>query len=195
METIQKTNVLDSVLLSRPIATSLKTLFELYRPECNKYLAKGGYIAPNSSKPLQLADIRIGIDPSTRSLNVFPSILITVSGIQLEWYASKITKENVSVKIFCCVANPVNEQSELLMYDLTDFCRAILISHQVLPFYLEEDDVNGNPYGHLHAPAVATPDISYGNIMANYVKAGQITWNANIMLHHPNLLFGVVDDE
>ncbi len=195
MDTTLKAGILDAVLVARPVVVAVKDLFESYRTECNNYLRKSGYIAPNTNKPIELADIRIGIDPTQKIINVFPSILITLAGTQVEWEASRITRETVSARIFCCVQNPVNEQLEMLMYDLTDFCKAVLIAHQVLPFYLEQDDSRGKPTAELHAPSVSSTQVSYGNIMADHVRAGQIDWSAEILLARQNLMFGYVTDE
>lgn len=184
---------IDAVLVTRPIAQALKHLFESYRLEINRYLKKGGYKHPNSNKPIELAEILVGVDPSSKLIKTYPSIAITMVSENVAWAASMITDESITARIYCMVQLPVIEQRELLMYDLTDICRSILIKHQVLPFYMEYDNAAGDPIGELHGPSVATPSIQYGSLNSDNVRAGQIDWTAELILHHPNLIFGSLE--
>lgn len=170
-------------------------MFESYRPEINNYLGKGGYKMPGSNTTAKLAEIKIGVNPSNMLLKAYPSIAIQITSINVAWEASVITRESISARVFCCVQHPILEQAELMMYDFTDICRSLLIAHQVLPFYMEEDDNEGHPSGELHGPSVATPSVMYGNLSGDNVKAGQIDWTAEILFHHPNLLFGTVENQ
>ena len=194
MPRLLKTTVLDAVLISRPIAEALQNLFELYRNEINTYLRKGGYLSPHTNRPVELAHVEIGIDPGVRKIDRFPSIAIQVTGRNISWEATHIARESVSVDVFCCIQSPVNEQAEKLMYDFTDVVTCILLTHQVLPFYMEYDNDSGEPSGSLHGPSVATPSVTYGMLKSDNIKAGQISWVADVILHHPNLMYGVAQE-
>jgi hypothetical protein len=181
---------LNSVLLTRGVAESLKALFESRKADIDMYLQKLGYMRYDAAnKPMELAKVYIGVNPEQKKIPVFPSISIFVTGRTPEWWASRMTKDTISARIFCLVQHTENEMAEKLMYDFTEICTAILFSTPTLPIeFVENDPEIDEPAVYLHRTSTSLPTITYGSI-GDYIRAGQIDWTGEILLNHPDMLF------
>lgn len=181
---------LNSVLLTRGVAESLRALFESRRQDIDTYLQRLGYTRYDAAnKPMQLANIYIGVNPEQKKIPVFPSISIFVTSRTPEWWASRMTKDVIVARIFCLVQATENEMAEKLMYDFTEICLAILFSTPTLPLELTEDDQNTSEATvYLHRTSTSLPSVTYGAI-GDYIRAGQIDWSGEVLLNHPDMLF------
>jgi hypothetical protein len=191
LEQYQHKPSLNSVLLTKSIAESLRMLFESRAADINQYLQLLGYMRyDGSNKPLELAKVYIGVAPDRKKIPVFPAISIFVASRNPEWWASRITKDTVNVRIFCCVQNTENELAEKLMYDFTEICTSILFSVPTLPLELMQTSTTGSsPKVYLHRTSTSLPQITYGSLNDDYIRAGQIDWVGEVLLNHPDMLF------
>ena len=181
---------LNSILVSKNVARALKQLFLSRKPDIDQLLQKAGYKRMDgSSKPAELAQVLIGINPDRKKIQSFPSICIFVSSREPSWMHWRATNDKVSVRLFCCVQFTENTPAEEFMYDFTEICNSILMSSPTLPFFLEEDGPDGEPAIFDHQFMTALPRITYGTLDGDYIRAGQIDWTGEVLLPHPNMLF------
>lgn len=181
---------LSSVLITRATAESLKQLFLSRKRDINLHLQNLGYKRHDStSKLIELSNIYIGVIPEAKKVPQYPFISIFVTGRSPNWWASRMTKDDITARIFCCVQNTDAEVSEKLMYDFTEICVSILFSSPTLPIYMVEDGDGSEVEVLLHRHSTSLPSVTYGLLSNDYIKAGQIDWTGEILLNHPNMIF------
>lgn len=186
----QEKLALDSILVCNPVALALRDLFDSRRQDINAWLQKANYKRlDGSSKPLELTRIYIGVNPDRRKIQNFPAISIFVTGRTPEWWHWRGTKDDIAVRIFCCIQNTENEIGELLMYDFTELCMSILFSAPTLAFYMEQHDDNLEPSQFLQRFGTSLPRITFGSLDDDYIRAGQIDYVGEVILNHQNMVF------
>jgi len=182
--------MLNSVLVSKSVAFALRDLFNANKTYINTYLQQQGYIrSDGSGKPVQLAEVYIGLNPDQKKIQVYPSISLFVTGRRPEWYHYRATNDLIDVRMFCCIQNTSYQQCETLMYDFTEICMSVLFSAPTLPFNLYQDNTQGVPAVFEQRFNNSLPSITFGSLAGDYIRAGQLDWSGEVLLNHPDMTF------